>query len=85
MAAMIDTLKIAKTFEGAGFATAQAESLAVTFAEATSIAHDDLVTKDFLKGELGSLKNDMIRWVIGSQVALVMILAALSNFTKVFG
>jgi hypothetical protein len=85
MSALIDSLRTAKSFQSAGFPQAQAESLATTIAEATSSAREDLVTKDFFKAEMAGLKNDLIRWVMGSQVALIVILIALSNFTKVFG
>lgn len=85
MATMIDTLKTARAFEGAGFAKGQAESLASTIAEATTASREDLVTKDYLKGELAGLKNDLIRWLLASQVLLVALLAALANFSKVFG
>lgn len=82
---MIDTLKVSKSFEDAGFAKAQADTLAITLAEATSASREDLVTKDFLRGELAAQKNDLVRWLLGSQVVLVALLAALANFTKVFG
>lgn len=82
MNAMIDTLKTAKTLEGAGFAQAQAETLATTLAEATSASREDLVTKDYLKGEIAGLKNDLVRWMLGSQVVLVIVLVALANFTR---
>jgi hypothetical protein len=85
MNAMIDTLKVSKSFEDAGFAKAQAESLAVTLAEATSASREDLVTKDFLRGELAAQKNDLVRWLLGSQILLVVLLVALANFTKAFG
>ncbi len=96
MNAMIDTLKTAKAFEDAGFIKAQAETLAVTIAEAVGSSREDMVTKDFLRSELAivkselrteiaSVKNDLVRWVLGSQVMVVVVLAALSNFTKVFG
>lgn len=88
---MIDTLKTSKTFEDAGFAKTQADTLAVTLAEATGASREDLVTKDYLRAQLAevrsdmaSLKSDIIRWLLGSQVALVVILAALANFTKTF-
>ena len=84
MATVVDTLKISKSLEQAGFAKPQAETLAVTFAETTSTSREDLVTKDYLRGELAAQKNDLVRWLLGSQVALVVILAALANFTKVF-
>jgi hypothetical protein len=95
MNAMIDTLKVARAFEDAGFVKAQAETLSITIAEATSASREDLVTKDFLKGELAVLrselrteiagsKNEMIRWMLGSQVMLVVVLVALSNFTRAF-
>jgi hypothetical protein len=84
MSAIIDTLRVSKAFEGAGFAKGQAETLATTIAEATSTAREELVTKDYLKAEIAGLKNELVRWVIGSQVALVAILATLANFTKIF-
>ena len=80
----IDTLKTAKSLESAGFAKAQAETLAATIGEASSAAHEDLVTRDFLKAEMAGLKNDMVRWLIGSQLVLVALVAALANFTKLF-
>jgi hypothetical protein len=104
---MIDTLKVARSFEDAGFAKAQAESLAVAIGDAASAGREDLVTKDFLRSELSvlrselrgeivgtkgelraeiaSAKHEMIHWLLGSQVMLVALLAALANFTKVFG
>lgn len=82
MNAMLDTLKAAKAFEGAGFAKSQAETLATTIAEATSASREDLVTKDFLKGEIAGLKNDLVRWLLGSQVMLVVVLIALANLAK---
>ena len=85
MATMIDTLKVSRALEGAGFAKTQAETLAATLAEATTESREDLVTKDYLRGELAAQKNDLVRWLLGSQVALVVILAALANFTKTFG
>ncbi|HXG81753.1 MAG TPA: hypothetical protein VNJ05_08125, partial [Sphingomicrobium sp.] len=75
----------AKSPEGAGFAKAQAETLATTIAEASNSAREDLVTKDYLKAERASTKNDLVRWLIASQIVLVALLAALANFTKVFG
>ncbi|HEX8556133.1 MAG TPA: hypothetical protein VF695_15610 [Sphingomonas sp.] len=91
MNAMIDTLKVAKAFEEAGFVKAQAETLSITIAEATSASREDLVTKEFLRAELAlvraemaGLKNDLVRWMLGSQVMLVVVLVALSNFTRAF-
>ena len=96
MQAAIDTLKTARSFETAGFAKAQAEALATAMAEAMQSSREDLVTKDFLKAELAELrgelrneivqsKNDMVRWLLGSQALLVVVLVALTNFTKAFG
>ena len=58
-----------------------------------SDTREDLVTKDFLRGEnavlrselrseIAAIKNELIRWVLGSQVMLIVILVALANFTK---
>jgi len=81
----IDTLKTAKSLEGAGFGKSQAETLATTIAEASTSAHEELVTKDFLKAELASTKTDLVRWLLASQLVLVALLAALANFTKLLG
>jgi hypothetical protein len=91
MASMIDTLQTARTFEAACFAKPQAESLASAIPEAASVSREDLATKDFVRieiatvrADLANVRNDLIRWVIGSQVALVVFLVALSNFTRAF-
>ena len=96
MATVVDTLKISKSLEQAGFAKGQADSLAVTFAETISTSREDLVTKDFLKAELSDLRGDLrteisssktevIRWVLASQAMLLAALVALANFTKTLG
>lgn len=85
MATMIDTLKVFRTLEGAGLPKLLAEAVASSIADAVGNAREDLVTKDYLRGELAAQKNDLVRWLLGSQVALVVILAALANFTKAFG
>lgn len=90
---MFDTLKVSRTLEDAGFAKAQADVLSVTLAEALNISREDLVTKDFLRGELAVLKGDLrteianqkselIRWVLASQAMLLAAVVALANFTK---
>lgn len=92
---MIDTLKVSKAFEDAGFVKAQADTLAITIAEATSASREDLVTKEFLRAELAVLrselrtemagvKNDLVRWLLGSQVTLIVVFVTLANFTKLF-
>lgn len=59
------------------------------------VAREYLVTKDFLRSEpaitkselrteIANSKNETIRWLLGSQVIMVALLVALSNFTKVF-
>ena len=93
MATMIDTLKVSRTLEEAGFAKAQAEVLSATLAESFSLSHDDLVTKDYLKAQLSDLKGElrteiangkteMIRWMFASQAILIAALVALANFTR---
>lgn len=54
----------------------------MTIAEATGASREDLATKDYLKAELSAQKNDLIRWMLGSQVMLIVVLVALANFTK---
>lgn len=96
MQAMIDTLKTARAFEGAGFGKAQAEALVNAMADAAVASREDLVTKDFFKAELATLRgelradiansrNEMVRWFLGSQATLVIVLVALANFTRTFG
>ncbi|WP_138995728.1 hypothetical protein [Sphingomonas sp. PAMC 26621] len=53
MPAMIDPLEVAKSYEDAGLANVQGE---------------DLVTRDYFKGEIVALKNDIVCWMLGSQV-----------------
>lgn len=38
-----------------------------------------------LDKSIGETKFDMIKWLLGSQVVLIAVLAALANFTKLFG
>ncbi len=38
-----------------------------------------------LRNEIVQSKNDMVRWLLGSQALLVVVLVALTNFTKAFG
>ena len=59
MATMIDTLKVSRSLEEAGFGKAQADIVASTLAEAVGISREDLVTKDFLRGELAELRSEL--------------------------
>ena len=97
MNAMIDTLKTAKAFEDAGFGKAQAATLAISASREDLVTKEFLrselaILRGEFRGELSGVrteivgvKNEMIRWLLGSQVLLVVMLAALANFTKVFG
>jgi hypothetical protein len=67
MRAKIDPLEGAAPFEGAGLATRQGQ---------------DLVTRDYFKAEMVVVKNHIVRWMLGSQVLLIVVLVALANFTK---
>ena len=58
MTAMIDTLKFARSFEQAGFATAQAEALTAAMAEMNRDWREDLVTKTDLRIALAELKSE---------------------------
>ncbi len=91
MATMIGTLQTARTFEVAGLAKPQPGSLASAIAEAALVSREDLATKDFVRiaiatvrADLANLRNVLIRWLIGSQVALVVVRVTLSNFTRAF-
>lgn len=51
----------------------------------TSTQHDIGNLRLETQGSIATAKNDIVRWMIGSQVLLIAALVALSNFTKVFG
>jgi hypothetical protein len=44
-------------------------------------AGEDLVTRDYFKGEMVALKTDVVCWMLGSQVMLIVVLVALAQFT----
>jgi hypothetical protein len=79
-----DTLKFTKTLQSAGFATEQAEAVAIAFRDASADA--ELATKKDialavaeLKAEMGVFRGDMatMRWMLGVVLAL-----AVANFAK---
>jgi len=69
-----DTLKFTKRLEAAGVAPEHAEAIAEAFSEATGT---ELVTKDFLKGEVEAAKNDIIKWMAGLLIAQAGLVTAL--------
>ena len=92
---MIDTLKLAKNSETAGFAKPQAEALTTAMAEMASVARDYLATKADLRVLAAELKSEIstvnssprtqILWALfGSQLFLITALAALSKLTELF-
>ena len=69
-----DTLKFTKRLEAAGLPSAQAEAIAEAFGEATGT---ELVTKDYLKAEIETAKNDLIKWIAGLLLAQAGLVTAL--------
>jgi len=76
-----DTLKFTKRLEAAGMSSEHAEAIAEAFGEATG---SELVTKDFLRGELQALradfaasKYDLIKWMAGLLLAQAGLVTAL--------
>ncbi len=69
-----DTLKFTKHLEEAGLPPQQAEAISEAFAEATGT---ELVTKDHLKAEIESAKNDLIKWMAGLLLAQAGLVTAL--------
>jgi len=43
---------------------------------------EELVTKSYLKGELAELKTDIIRWNVGTIMAVVAIVLSVSRFLR---
>jgi hypothetical protein len=81
-----DTLKFTKTLQSTGFATEQAEAVAIAFRDASADA--ELATKKDialavaeLKGEVGGFRGDMatMRWMLGAVLAL-----EISNFVRLY-
>ncbi len=64
---MLDPLEVAEPFTGARFAKSPRQ---------------DLVTKEYFKAEMVAVKNHIVRWLLGSQVMLIVVLVALANFTR---
>jgi hypothetical protein len=71
---MIDTLKLAKGLQKAGFSQAQSEEVA----EALKEAQTDYVPREYLDAKLESLKGELQRFVFVSVVlvAVAQILVA---------
>ncbi len=87
---MLDTLAMSERLADAGVEARQAKAIASMIGESQVIGRDDLVTKSFLASELAQiraemrtlnaeLKADMLRWLIGSQVVLLVALIALAK------
>jgi len=68
----LDTLKLSKGLQRAGFTPGQAEEVA----EALRESETDLVSRDFLKSQLSELKGELQRFVFVTfvLVAIVQIL-----------
>jgi len=69
-----DTLKFTKRLTESGMTPGQAEAIASALAEATG---SELVTKDHLRAEIESAKNDLIKWMAGLLLAQAGLVTAL--------
>ena len=69
-----DTLKFTKRLTESGMTPDQAEAITSAFAEATG---SELVTKDDLRAEIESAKNDVIKWMAGLLLAQAGLVTAL--------
>jgi hypothetical protein len=69
-----DTLKFTKRLTESGMTPDQAEAITSAFAEATG---SELVTKDYLRAEIESAKNDVIKWMAGLLLAQAGLVTAL--------
>jgi hypothetical protein len=76
MSVMIHTLKFARKFETAGFATAQAEALTAALAEMNSDQREDLVTKSDLRVALAEMKGDLKADISGLRAEMVSLNAS---------
>ncbi|MBV8971836.1 MAG: DUF1640 domain-containing protein [Sphingomonadaceae bacterium] len=56
---MIDTLKLARNFETAGFATPQAEALTAALVDLRADAREDLATRDDLKAGMSEVRAEI--------------------------
>jgi aminoglycoside phosphotransferase len=72
-----DTLKFSKTLVSAGFASEQAEAVAMAFRDASADA--ELATKKDIALAVAELKGEMstMRWMLGAVLAL-----AVASFAK---
>ncbi len=89
MATMYDSIRASRELQQAGVAAPMADAIATVVGTSMTSSREELVTKDYLKAELAAVrteiataKNDTIRWLIGSQVILIVALAALMNLMK---
>ncbi|HEX8232546.1 MAG TPA: hypothetical protein VF559_04260 [Caulobacteraceae bacterium] len=83
MSVAYDTLKIARRLADAGLEPKVAEGVSGTLAEALALRDDAFVTKSDLhaaehrvEAKMQSLHSDLLKWVIGSQIAIASILFA---------
>jgi hypothetical protein len=70
----LDTRGLTKRLEAAGPPSAQADAIAEASGEA---AGTELVTKDDLKAEIETAKNDLIKWIAGLLLAQAGLVTAL--------
>ncbi len=91
---MLDTLAMSERLAHAGVEARQAKAIAALIGDAQIVGRDDLVTKSFLASELAvlrsefrhemrtlaaELKADMVRWLLGSQAALLLTIVGLAK------
>jgi len=82
--AAFDTLEFADTLRKAGIPRDQAEAISRASQKAFGqiVERNELATKADLEIGLANLRADLIRWVIGSNIALGAFLAAVMAWLK---
>lgn len=68
----MDTHRIFNTLTASGFSETQANAIV----ESYTVSQDDLVTKDFLRAEITGSENRLLRWLVGSAVAITAAIIA---------
>jgi hypothetical protein len=70
----VDTLKISKKLEDAGLPKGQAEAITEVLG---SLAHDELVTRDYLDVKLEKLRAELFRLMFGAVTIIIAAMALL--------
>jgi hypothetical protein len=78
-AVTVDTLEIARELEAAGMDKRQAEAVTKVLGR---VAHDELVTRDYLDMKIATLKAELFKIIVGQGIAVAGIVIAASKLLK---